>query len=276
MNLELIWVNYLGAEHNLGTIGEPSGKYDINRDPILIGDMVTFEYDKRLRSARVVKHWLTGNPQLLGMESLSDEIFNEQKLHLAPRDNLEVGRTVWVGLGDQPDRIVVREQKTKNYHHDPVRSGNPFTLATLAVLMMKNVERFKPTLPTYELLSALFGETKEGVCKYNLKNINEKIYSQNIRVWSPHPGHYFYMFVNGVTPEPLAYIIINEDILHGPNSHVERIIKSYFICENLNARVGMFIDEIYKPDDFILSGEEITVAGIEQGIRLILNKSKGV
>lgn len=49
MNLELIWVNYLGTEHNHGTIGEPSGKYDINRDPILIGDMVTFEYDKQLR-----------------------------------------------------------------------------------------------------------------------------------------------------------------------------------------------------------------------------------
>ena len=276
MNLELIWVNYLGTEHNRGTIGEPSGKYDINRDPILIGDMVTFEYDKQLRSARVVKHWLTGNPQLLGMESLSDEIFNEQTLHLAPRDNLEVGRTVWVGLGDQPDRIVVREQKTKNYHHDPVQTGNPFTLVTLVVLMLKHVERFEPTKPTHDLLSALFGETKGGLCKYNPTNINGKIYSQNIKVWSPHRGHYFYMFFGSSVPEPLAYIVIDEDVPPGPTSHLDRIIKSYFFCEHLNARVGMFIDEIYTPDEFIPSGEEITVAGIEQGIRLILNESKGV
>ena len=76
MNLELIWMNTLGTEHNLGTVGEFSGKYDANREPIMVGDMVYFEYDGETRSSRIVKHWLTCNPQLLGFESLSDEILN--------------------------------------------------------------------------------------------------------------------------------------------------------------------------------------------------------
>ena len=274
MNLELIWVNHLGTEHNLGTVGEPSGKYDANRDPIMIGDMVNFNYDKKPRSARVAKHWLTGNPQLLGLESLSDEIFNKQELRLAPRDNLTDGTQVWVGYGDMPDRIVVRKQVAKNYHHDSVRGENPFTLVTLAMLMLSNVDLFKPAIPTYELLLTLFGSNENIPCKYNATNINVQMYSQRIKVWSPKPGHYLYMYFEGIAPEPLAYIRINENICHGPNSYVNRIEKAYYFCKHLNWRVEDFIKKIYTPEEYSLRGEELTVGAIELATTLILEASK--
>ena len=274
MNLELIWINHIGTEHNLGTIGEPSGKYDVNRDPIMIGDMVSFEYDQQLRSARVAKHWLTGNPQLLGLESLSEEIFNEQKLRLAPRDNLTDGTQVWVGYGDMPDRIVVRKQKVKNYHLDPVKSENPFTLVSLAMLMMSNEQLFKPTYPTYDLLLTLFGSNEDNPCKYNPVNINAQMYSRRIKVWSPKPGHYLYMYYEGIAPEPLAYIRINENICHGPSSYMRRIEKAYYFCKHLNWRVEDFIKKIYTPEEYSLRGEELTVGAIELATTLILEASK--
>lgn len=273
MNLELIWVNHLGTEHNLGTVGEPSGKYDVNRDPIMIGDMVVFEYDKHPRSARVVKHWLTGNPQLLGLESLSEEIFNKQELRLAPRDNLADGTQVWVGYGDMPDRIVVRKQVAKNYHLDPVKSENPFTLVSLAMLMMSNEQLFKPANPTYDLLLTLFGSNENTPCKYNPENINAQKYSECIKFWSPKPGHYLYMYFGGVAPEPLAYIRI-ADICHGPNSYTRRIEKAYYFCKHLNWRVEDFIKKIYTPEEYSLRGEEITVAAIELAITLIVEAPK--
>lgn len=275
MNLELVGVNRLGTEHILGTVGEPSGKYDINRDPIMIGDMVTFDYDNQLRSARVIKHWLTGNPQLLGLESLSNEIFDKQKLILSPRDNLTDGATIWVGYGNEPDRVIVRKQQAKNYHLDPVKSGNPYTLVSLAMLMLSNEHLFKPANPTYELLLTLFGSAEDVPCKYKTANINAQLYSQRIKVWSPKPGHYLYMYFKGLTPEPLAYIRINENIEHGPNSYIRRIEKAYYFCKHLNYRVEDFIAEIYTPDEYSLRGEELTVAAIELAITLILDAPKG-
>lgn len=29
MNLEIIWSNHLGTKRNLGTVGEPSGKFNV-------------------------------------------------------------------------------------------------------------------------------------------------------------------------------------------------------------------------------------------------------
>mgnify|MGYP001546892283 CR=1 FL=1 len=274
MNLELIWMNTLGTEHNLGTVGEFSGKYDANREPIMVGDMVDFEYDGETRSSRIVKHWLTCNPQLLGFESLSDEIFDKQELKLAPRNSLSDGVTVWVGYGDMPDRIVVRKQVEKNYHHDPVKGDNPFTLVTLAMLMLDNVERFEPAKPTYDLLLTLFGGTEDIPCKYNPDNITPHQYGQYIKVWSPRPGHYLYLFVGGVAPEPLAYIRIYEDLCHGPNSHLRRIEKAYYFCQHLNWRVGDFINKIYRPDPDVPRGEVLTDAATQLAITLILDAPK--
>lgn len=276
MKLELIWVNRLGTEHNRGTVGEPSGKYDVNGEPILIGDMVIFTYDKELCSTRVLKHWLTGNPQLLGFESQSGDIFDEQKLKITPRDRLTNDSTVWVGLGDNPDRIIVREQKLKNYHHDTVKSKNPHLLPTFASLILTNLEKFTPATPNHDLLLTLFGTSQTGECKYDPDLIDARAYSSRIQVWSPTPGNYLYIIKNGLCPEPLAYIRINEVLPHGRNSHIRRIEKGYYFCSHLNLRVADFIDEIYSPPEFNPAGEELTVNAIDLGIQMILKSSNHV
>ena len=273
MNLEIIWINHLGTEHNLGTVGEHSGKFDVNRDPIMIGDMVQFNHDGATLSTRVVKHWLTGNPQLLGLESISDKVFDEQKLMLSPKDSVSDGRTLHIGFGDAPDRVIVRQQREKNHHHDPDRSTEGFSLVTLAMAMFKNAEQFKPVVPNYDLLISLFGGDEDIPCKFTVEGINEQFYRKYVQHWSPKPGHHFYMFKEGdgimARHEPLAYIRINENLVHGPNSYLRRIDKAYYFCEHLNFRFGKFIESIYRKPVNIPRGELITDGAVELAITLI-------
>lgn len=273
MNLEIIWINHLGTEHNLGTVGEHSGKFDVNRDPIMIGDMVQFNHDGATLSSRVVKHWLTGNPQLLGLESISDKVFDEQKLMLSPKDSVSAGRTLHIGFGDAPDRVIVRQQREKNHHHDPDRSTEGFSLVTLAMAMFKNAEQFKPVVPNYDLLISLFGGDEDTPCKFKVEGINEQFYRKYVSCWSPRPGHYFYMFKDGnglmARHEPLAYIRINEKLVHGPNSHLRRIDKAYYFCEHLNFRFGEFIETIYQKPINSPRGELLTQGALELAVTLI-------
>lgn len=147
---------------------------------------------------------------------------------------------------------------------------HPFTLEKLTAVLNSHwaTGKFQPIEPTIELLITLFG-TINGGCRYSPDNLDADKYRERICCWVVKREHHFYGFLDHGIFKPLAYIRIDEDLPHGPNSYLDRIIRTYYFDEGLNRSVGDFLDTIHTPPKISPLGEEINQNAIELALIVI-------
>lgn len=259
-----------GGKHYRGECGMTIGHVDGKGVDICVGDIITFSLDGLGRRALIVQGE-KGNYYPWGHEERAEAIFVACRdiRVVQPYFEMQNGWLhgfPWIYISDTRHTSVLDEQVEKSGEPTHSEERQTFHLSRLVQLILANNDRFEPVEPRYELLVSLFGESQP----YHPDRIDEAKFKERVKVWNPSKGFYIYTFKEHLADAPLAIVRIDEDMPHGPNSHIDRITLPKYFCQTLNGIFEGFIRDIYrieKPNPF---AQPINDACVELSIVTIL------
>lgn len=295
-HMEIRFFNAQGADIFYGITGTWTGYCDSKGNKIHAGDRVAFTWNKRAYVTYVLWDSFRNSHFVNGFNSYIDEgkpfTFAELTV-VTPWTEIKEGQFAEHLLAKTLTEEGIEEMNknirgkgilvTENKYGDgnvlldgnaEQTVGSPFTLVGLAARLLVNTDKFEPAVPTYDLLTTLFGGSDFHDCPFDPDRIDAEAYGRLVIKWSPKPEHDFYMVREGLGWTPLAYIRTDESIIHRPSSWLDRVTHGYYFCPHLNARFRDTLTSIYTPRKEEPRGEEINRTAVELALTVIWDSER--